>query len=75
MEETRVQPLFRTFDNAAVIHHGTFTRYPLIALGKLGLHLGLPTMERITRVDDRLASKSSLRRYGSSIALMAQSTD
>lgn len=75
MEETRVQPLFRTFDNAAVIHHGTFTRYPLIALGKLGLHLGLPTMERITRVDDRLASKSSLRRYGSSIALMARATD
>jgi hypothetical protein len=32
-------------------------------------------MERITRVDDRLASKSSLRRYGSSIALMAQATD
>lgn len=75
MEHARVQPFFRTFDNAAVIHHGTFTRYPLIALGKLGLHLDLHTMERITRVDDRLASRSSLRRYGSSVALMAESTD
>lgn len=74
MEQDRVLPLFHTFDTATVSHHGTFTRYPLIALGKLGLRLRAQTLDRITRFDDNLASKSSLRKYGSSVALLAEST-
>lgn len=75
MEQERVLPLFRTFDNAVVTHHGTFTRYPLIALGKLGVRPRSQTINRITRFDDNLASKSSLRKYGSSVALLAVSAD
>jgi uncharacterized protein YbaR (Trm112 family)/SAM-dependent methyltransferase len=74
MEQDRVRPLFNTFDSATVTHHGTFTRYPLIALGKLGIRPRSETVDRITRFDDKLASKSSLRRYGSSVALLAEST-
>lgn len=75
MEKDRVLPLFQTFDKAAVIHHGTFTRYPLIALGKVGFRPQSHTINRITQVDDKLASRSSLRKFGSSVALLAESTD
>jgi uncharacterized protein YbaR (Trm112 family)/SAM-dependent methyltransferase len=74
MEVERVRPLFHTFDSASVLHHGTFTRYPLIALGKLGIRPRSETVDRITRFDDRLATRSSLRKYGSSVALLAEST-
>jgi hypothetical protein len=67
MELERVLPLFRAFDDARVTHHGTFTRYSLIALGKLGVRPRIQTIDRITRIDDNLASKSSLRKYGSSV--------
>jgi uncharacterized protein YbaR (Trm112 family)/SAM-dependent methyltransferase len=75
MELERVLPLFSTFDNAMVTHHGTFTRYALIALGKLGLRLRPQTIDRITRFDDNLASRTSLRKYGSSVALLGVSPD
>ena len=75
MQWERVLSLFRTFNNATVTHHGTFTRYPLIALGKLGVCPRSQLIDRITRFDDKLASKFSLRKYGSSVALMAESTD
>jgi SAM-dependent methyltransferase len=74
MELERVLSLFQTFDNATMTHHGTFTRYPLIALGKLGLRLRFHTIDRITQFDDNVASKYSLRKYGSSVALLAEST-
>jgi len=72
MEMGRARELFRIFDNAMVSHHGTFTRYPLIALGKLGVRPGSQIIGRITRFDDSLASKASLRKYGSSVALLAE---
>lgn len=74
MESTRADPLFRTFVNAEVRHHGTFTRYGLIALGKLGARPQQATIDRITRIDDKIASKTSLRKYGSSVALLAESS-
>jgi uncharacterized protein YbaR (Trm112 family)/SAM-dependent methyltransferase len=74
MEQTRADPLFHTFANAQVRHHGTFTRYALIALGKLGARPRQATIDRITRIDDRIASKTSLRKYGSSVALLAESS-
>ena len=75
MELERVLPLFRAFDDARVTHHGTFTRYSLIALGKLGVRPRIQTIDRITRIDDNLASKSMAEKYGSSVALLAKSTD
>lgn len=73
MDAARLRPLLHTFESATVTHHGTFTRYPLIALGKLGVRPQLKTLGRITRVDDKLASKVSMRKYGSSVALLAES--
>jgi SAM-dependent methyltransferase len=74
MELERLRPLFDVFDDAIVTHHGTFTRYPLIALGKMGIHVKPRTVARITQFDDMLATKISLRKYGSCVAMMAEST-
>jgi uncharacterized protein YbaR (Trm112 family) len=74
LEAKRVVPLFETFEDAATNHHGTFTRYPLIAFSKAKLRPRLETLEKIGRWDDRLASKLSLDRFGSSVALLARRT-
>jgi uncharacterized protein YbaR (Trm112 family)/SAM-dependent methyltransferase len=72
MEPTRVESLFRTFKSAQVMHHGTFTRYPLLALSKFGVRVKAKTVERITALDDRIASVNpSLKNQGSSVALLA----
>jgi SAM-dependent methyltransferase/uncharacterized protein YbaR (Trm112 family) len=72
MKQTRVDPLFRTFESAEVRHHGTFTRYPLLALYKFGITPAAQTLQRIEAFDDRLASISlALRKQGSSVALLA----
>lgn len=73
LDMDRLLPLLRTFENPTVTHHGTFTRYFLIALGKLGVRAQMETIDRITRIDDKIASKISLRKYGSSVALLAES--
>jgi SAM-dependent methyltransferase len=72
LEAGRVAPLFETFDSAAVNHHGTFTRYPLIALGKFGLQPKPELIDRIIKADDRLAARMALADYGSSASLLAQ---
>jgi SAM-dependent methyltransferase len=72
MEQTRVEPLFHAFESAEVRHHGTFTRYPLLALSKFGLKPAARTLQRIEALDDRLASIAlALRKRGSSTALLA----
>ena len=73
MEMERLSPIWDTFQDAQVIHHGAFTRYPLIALGKLKFRPKRRTLERITQIDDRLASKLRMRKYGSGIAMLAES--
>lgn len=75
MEAVRTEPLFTSFEEATISHHGAFTRYALIALGKLGLRLQPRTIDKITRVDDRLATRAALRKYGSSVALLASRTN
>lgn len=68
----RTRPLYTAFSSARIVHHGTFTRYPLIALGKLGLRVATATAARIQRADDVVASRlPRARRAGSSVALLA----
>lgn len=74
LDEARVASLFTTFEDAAVHQHGTFTRYPLIALSKAKMKPRVETIEKVLRWDDRLASKLSLSKYGSSAALLAERT-
>jgi uncharacterized protein YbaR (Trm112 family) len=72
MNKGRVEPLFRSFASARVVHHGALTRYALIALWKLGITLPMSTVHKVTLVDDSLCSiLPPLRRTGSSVALLA----
>lgn len=67
----RVRPLFEAFEVAEVAHHGALTRYPLLALWKLGLELDMATVWRITRLDDALCSPFPwLRGAGSSVSVL-----
>jgi len=72
LTSSRIEPLFESFSHAEIIHHGTLSRYPMIALGKLGLSLGMTAAWKVTRVDDAICSLiRPLRRFGSSVAVLA----
>lgn len=72
IERSRVEPLFQAFPSAQVMHHGALTRYPLLALNKLGLATKTSTVSKITAIDDRIASVSrAVRKQGSSVSLLA----
>ena len=68
----RVGPLFDAFDAARVVHHGTFARYPLIALGKLGVVPSRRVLRAVAEIDDKIASALRLRRFGSSVAVLSE---
>lgn len=71
MTAARAAPLFASFDRADVILHGTLTRYPIIALWKLGLKLPIGVTWRVNAVDDWLCARiPGLRAKGSSVALL-----
>jgi uncharacterized protein YbaR (Trm112 family)/SAM-dependent methyltransferase len=71
MTAARVEPLFSAFDQARVVHHGSLTRYPLIALERLGYSVKISTAWKINAVDDAICSFiPPLRRIGSSVALL-----
>jgi len=72
LEADRVAPLFETFDDAWVNHHGAITRYPLIALGKANVSPRLETIVKLSTWDDRLASRLSLEKFGSCVAVLAR---
>ncbi|MFN2608056.1 MAG: class I SAM-dependent methyltransferase [Acidimicrobiales bacterium] len=73
MTAERAAPLADAFGTATIVHHGALTRYPLIALAKVGVPLGLPVVATVTRVDDAVCSLvPRLRRAGSSTALLAR---
>ncbi len=75
MVANRVAPLFEHFDDGAVIHHGTLTRYGLLGLKKFGLRMPLKLAWRVFRVDDALCSiVPPLRRIGSSISMLGTKT-
>lgn len=71
LDRQRVAPLEDAFGWSRTVQHGTFMRYFLIALKKLGVKLSLMTVWRLIRLDDALSSLvPGLRRLGSSIALL-----
>jgi SAM-dependent methyltransferase/uncharacterized protein YbaR (Trm112 family) len=71
MTSARLEPFFSAFDEAQVIHHGSLTRYPLIALERLGHSVKISTAWRINAIDDFLCSAiPPLRRIGSGLALL-----
>jgi uncharacterized protein YbaR (Trm112 family)/SAM-dependent methyltransferase len=71
MTAARVEPLFAAFDEARVLHHGTLTRYALIALARLGYSVKISTAWKINAIDDFVCSfVPPLRRMGSSVALL-----
>jgi len=72
LTEDRVRTFGSTFKRADVVHHGAFLRYPLIVAQKVGYEPRLATARRIMRFDDALASLLGVRRFGSCVALLAQ---
>ena len=66
----RVAPL-KAFSSYDVIQHGALTRYPFLALQKLGLQAPLSLVWHATRIDDAVCSLLGLRRFGSSAAILA----
>lgn len=72
MTAERAAPLGEAFERAEVVHHGTLSRYPLLALAKIGVPVSLPVAWAFTWVDDALCSLvPRLRAQGSSAALLA----
>lgn len=64
-------PLFSAFGNGRIIHHGTFTRYALIAVEKTGLPLSATLAWWILKIDDAVASLiPGLRGLGSGAVLL-----
>jgi SAM-dependent methyltransferase len=72
LSQERVEPFLGTFQRAEVVHHWALSRYPLIALSKLGLSVKRETVWRIGGVDDAVTARwPRVRDQGSSVALMA----
>jgi len=67
----RVAPLQLSFREYSVIQHGTFTRYPMLALQKLGFAAPLELAWRLMQIDDAVSSLTGLRSWGSSVAILA----
>jgi SAM-dependent methyltransferase/uncharacterized protein YbaR (Trm112 family) len=68
----RVAPLFDAFSSARYVQHGSLTRYPMLAIQKLGARIPLDTAWTVGRIDDRICSLiPAMRRFGSGVALLA----
>lgn len=69
----RVQGPLRSLDQVGIAHHGALTRYPLLALWKLGVKPSRRLVWRLGRVDDSISSRiPALHRAGSSVAIMGR---
>jgi hypothetical protein len=72
LTKERVEPMYRVFRDAKRVQHGTLSRYPLLALMKLGVPFPQPWVRRINAVDDALCSCiPKMRGMGSSVACLA----
>lgn len=72
LTRARVAPMAAAFAQSTVSLHGALTRYPLIALSKAGVRVSLTTAFRIMTFDELLSGRAkALRRFGSSVALLA----
>ncbi len=68
----RLKAFRETFSRTEMIHHGAITRYPLLALMKLGLNSNLSLVWKLNRLDDRICSCiPGARKMGSSISCLA----
>jgi SAM-dependent methyltransferase/uncharacterized protein YbaR (Trm112 family) len=68
----RIEPHLRHFSHADITHHGAITRYPAIALGKLGVRGSHRGLWVAGRVDEVLSSFiPPIRRLGSCVAITA----
>ncbi|SRR6266403_1607872 len=68
----RVAPLFDAFPSAKYVQHGALTRYPMLAMQKLGARFSHETAWTVGRIDDSISSHiPGLRRFGSGVALLA----
>lgn len=68
---SRIATLSTAFSHGRVVQHGTLTRYPLLALEKLGFRCSFSIVWNLTRLDDSICSFLRLRRWGSSAATLA----
>ncbi len=72
LTDDRLRPLESSFSTMSVVGHGTLTRYPLIALGKLGLPIKKSVPWHLGKIDDAVCSIiPGARRLGSSVAVLA----
>ncbi len=71
LTKDRIKPLYRLFRQAQVVHHGTLTRYPLLALMKFGLPSTLSTARRANAIDDAICSwLPGMRNWGGSVSCL-----
>ena len=71
IDKARVEAFSEFFEGESYIRlSGVFFRYPLLALQKAGLELPHQWMQRLSDMDDRVASLTRTRRYGSSVAII-----
>lgn len=72
LTKDRVAPMYTSFSDARYVQHGALTRYPMLALEKMGARIPLNTAWRVGRCDDTFCSViPGLRKFGSGIALLA----
>ena len=71
LTKARIEPLAKSFRTAHVIQHGTLTRYPFLALSKLGINVSKSIPWYFGKVDDAVCSLiPGMRGMGSSIAVL-----
>lgn len=68
----RLGNLSEYFSSWEVRQHGSISRYPMIALNKLGFMMPLRWAWSITQLDDAFCSLFRLRSYGSCAAILAE---
>lgn len=70
----RIRSLYSIFRNATVLHHGVFTRYPLLAFCKLGIKIPLSIVWQIFKLDDVSCSifPKLQNIMGSSVSILAE---
>jgi SAM-dependent methyltransferase len=71
LDPGRLVSFYRTFPGAQAKHHGAFTRYGLILLGRL-IRLSDSFVWSAQSLDDAIAMPLIRRHFGSGVALLAQ---
>jgi len=71
IDANRARPLYESFADATVRHHGALSRYPLLALNKLRVRPSVDIIRKISALDDRLSyALGPLKSWGSSVAML-----